>query len=131
MNRKHVLVPVDEAGKGLKALYHALALAERIQAKVVVALSRQGDNPGPGGSWGQEVLMEVIQGACEEGLPVSCHIAEGGFEDEIASLVDSEQIDLIVVSADDAPMNALLQRVLPRLSVQVIQVLDKGETQHL
>ena len=128
MTRKKILVPIDLENKDLKALYHALALAERIQAKVFILLSRQLGNPHQIDDWVEEVLMDVIHGACEEGLQVSYHIAEDGFEDEIISLVESEHIDLIVVSAEKGPIKDILQRIIPQMSTQIIQVRGKDNT---
>ncbi len=128
MTRKKILVPIDLENKDLKALYHALALAERIQAKVFILLSRQLGNPHQIDSWVEEVLMDVIHGACEEGLQVSYHIAEDGFEDEVISLVESEHIDLIVVSAEKGPIKDILQRIIPQMSTQIIQVRGKDNT---
>ena len=128
VTRKKILVPLDLENKDLKALYHALALAERIQAKVFILLSRQLGNPHQIDSWVEEVLMDVIHGACEEGLQVSYHIAEDGFEDEVISLVESEHIDLIVVSAEKGPIKDILQRIIPQMSAQIIQVRGKDNT---
>ena len=128
MMQKKILVPLYPENRDLKAVYHALALAERIQAKVFVLLSRHLENEPQINNWVEEVLMDVIHGACEEGLQVSYHLAEDGFEDEVISLVESEGIDLIVVSADENPMKASLQRILPRVSSQIIQVRGKDKT---
>jgi hypothetical protein len=128
VTRKKILVPLDLENKDLKALYHALALAERIQAKVFILLSRQLGNPHQIDSWVEEVLMDVIHGACEEGLQVSYHIAEDGFEEEVISLVESEHIDLIVVSAEKGPIKDILQRIIPQMSTQIIQVRGKDNT---
>ena len=128
MMRKKILVPLYPENRDLKALYHALALAERIQAKVFILLSRHLGNDQQINGWIEEVLMDVIHGACGEGLQVSYHIAEDGFEDEIINLVQSESIDLIVVSADESLMKASLQRILPRVSSQIIQVRGKDKT---
>jgi len=125
MMRKKILVPLYPQNRDLKALYHALALAERIQAKVFILLSRHLENSQQISSWIEEVLMDVIHGACGEGLQVSYHIAEDGFEDEVIGLVQSEGIDLIVVSADESPMKGILQRIIPRVSSQIIQVRGK------
>ena len=128
VTRKQILVPIDPENKDLKALYHALALAERIQAKIFVLLSWLPGNPHQVDSWVEEVLMDVINGACEEGLQVSYHIAESGFEDEVISLVESEHIDLIVVSAERGPMKDILLRIVPQASTQIIQVKGKDNT---
>jgi hypothetical protein len=125
VTQKKILVPIDPESKDLKALYHALALAERIQAKVFILLSRQLGDHHQIDSWVEEVLMDVIHGACEEGLQVSYHIAEDGFEEEVLSLVDSEHIDLIVVSAENGPVKDILQRIIPQTSTQIIQVRGK------
>jgi nucleotide-binding universal stress UspA family protein len=126
MTRKRILVPIDSESKNLKALYHALALAERIQAKVFILLSRHLENTRHTASWVEEVLLDIIHSACEEGLQVSYHIDENGFEDEIINLVESEDIDLIVVSADKGYMEDVLHRIIPRVSTQIIQVREKG-----
>jgi len=128
VTRKKILVPLYPEHTDLNALYHALALAERIQSKVFILLSRHPAGDPQVESWVEEVLMDVIHGACEEGLQVSYHIAEDGLEEEIISLVRSEGIDLIVVSADENPMKAELQRIIPRLSCQIIQVKGKEKT---
>jgi nucleotide-binding universal stress UspA family protein len=131
VTRKKILVPIDPESKNLKALYHALALAERIQAKVFILLSRPSGNPNQMDGWVEDVLMDVIHGACEEGLQVSYHIAENGFEDEVISLVESEHIDLIVVSAEKGPIKDILQRIIPQMSAQIIQVKGKDNTADL
>ncbi len=131
MTRKKILVPIDPGKKDLKALYHALALAERIQAKVFILLSRQLGNPHRIDSWVEEVLMDIVHGAREEGLQVSYHIGEDGFEEEIISLVESELIDLIVVSADEGHVKGILRQIIPRVSTQIIQVRGKANIDNL
>jgi Universal stress protein family len=128
VTQKNILVPIDPENKDLKALYHALALAERIQAKVFILLSRLAGNPHQADSWVEEVLMDVIHGACEEGLQVSYLIAEDSFEEEVISLVEGEHIDLIVVSAEKGPIKDILQRIIPQMSTQIIQVKGKDST---
>lgn len=131
MTQKNILVPIDPENKDLKALYHSLALAERIQAKVFILLARHSANHPGIGSWVEEVLMDVIHSACEEGLQVSYHIAEDGFEEEVLSLVESEHIDLIVVGAEKGPVKDSLQRIIPQMSTQIIQVRGKDKTTDL
>jgi len=128
VTQKKILVPIDPENKDLKALYHALSLAERIRAKIFILLSRQLGNSHQIDSWVEEVLMDIIYGASEEGLQVSYHIAEDGLADEVISLVESEHIDLIVVSAENGPVKDLLQRIIPQMSTQIIQVRGKDNT---
>jgi len=122
---KRILVPVDSKSRDLHALYHALALAERIQAKVYVILSRHSRHPRQTEGLLEEVLVDVVHGAYEQGLQVSYHVSADRFEDEIVSLVESEDIDLIVVSAAGRTMKGALQRIAPRVSAQIIQVRGK------
>jgi len=131
VTQKKILVPIDPKNKDLKALYHALSLAKRIGAKVFILLSRQLGSTHQIDNWVEEVLMDVIYGASEEGLQVSYHIAEDGFEEEVISLVESEHIDLIVVSAEKGPIKDILQRIIPQMSTQIIQVRGKDKTTDL
>jgi hypothetical protein len=131
VTQKKILVPIDPANKDLKALYHALSLAERIGAKVFILLSRQRGNMHQIDSWVEAVLMDVIYSANEEGLQVSYHIAEGGFEEEVVSLLESEHIDLIVVSAEQGSIRDILQRIGPQMSTQIIQVRGKDNATDL
>jgi len=131
VTQKNILVPIDPERKDLKALYHSLALAERIQAKVFILLARQPANHPGIDSWVEEVLMDVIHGACEEGLQVSYHIAADGFEEEVLSLVENEHIDLIVVSAEKGPVKDSLRRIIPQMSTQIIQVRGKDKATDL
>jgi hypothetical protein len=131
VTQKKILVPIDPEYKDLKALYHALSLAGRIQAKVFILLFRQLGKPHQIDNWVEDVLMDVIHGACEEGLLVSYHIADDGFEDEVFRLVESEHIDLIVVSAEIGPIKDILQRIIPQMSTQIIQVRGKDKATDL
>jgi len=128
VTQKKILVPIDPQNKDLKALYHALSLAERIRAKVFILLSRKLGNSCQIDSWVEEVLIDVIYAASEKGLQVSYHITEDGLADEVISLVENEHIDLIVVSADNGPIKDILQRIIPQLSSQIIQVKGKNNT---
>jgi Universal stress protein family len=128
VTQKKILVPIDPENKDLKALYHALSLAERIRAKVFVLLSRQLGDSHQIDSWVEAVLMDIIYGASEEGLQVSYHIADDGLADEVINLVESEHIDLIVVSADNGPVKDILQLIIPQMSTQIIQVRGKDNT---
>jgi len=75
--------------------------------------------------------MDVIYSAGEEGLQVSYLIAEVGFEEGVIRLVESEHIDLIVVSAEKSPIKVMLQRIVPQMSAQIIQVRGKDNATDL
>ena len=77
------------------------------------------------------ILGNVHEKANGHGLQVSYHIAEDSLEDEVNNLVESEHIDLIVVSAEKGPVKEILQRIIPQMSTQIIQVRGKGKTTDL
>jgi len=126
-----VLVPLRPENKDLKAVYHALAFAERIQAKVFILLFKPAEGRQKDPAWVEEAVRDVVNSACQEGLSVSYHIAEDPFEEEIVGLVESEHIDLIVFSADGGPMEDALRRIMPRVSSRIIQVREKDHVNYL
>jgi hypothetical protein len=126
-----VLVPLGPENKDLKALYHALALAERIRAKIFILLFKHCGERQKTHAWVEEAVLDVVNSACQEGLSVSYHIAEDAFEEEIIALVESEHIDLIVFSADGGPMEEALRRIMPRVSSRIIRVQEKNHVNYL
>ncbi len=123
MNTENILVPFDQHSKDLRSLYHAFSLAERIKAKVFVLFFKQeNDIVTPF----EKACMNMIQSACEEEMSVSFHIANDLFQNEILNIINTEHIDLIVISAGDSNMESSIKAVVPKLSVQVIKVEDKN-----
>ena len=126
--KRNILVPFNIGCKDLNGVYHALALAERMQAKVIILtidLNKEHVDPQIE-SWVQEALRDLMQGASRQGLPVSYHIAQEGFEQEINGLIAEENIDLLVFGAGDKRMADALQGLRPKISAQLIQVKEKG-----
>jgi len=132
VQRERILVPLRAEDKDLNALYHALSLADRIRARVFVLYFKPSAFQG-GSRWWEETVEDVIKGACEEGLSVSYHIAQGSFEQELSTLVREEEIDLIVFAAeeDDSAMEQIMRRIGSRLKSQVIKVRTKNHFSYL
>ena len=133
VKQERILVPLRPENKDLNALHHALSLAGRIKAKVFVLYLEKLDNGSEGRSWWEEAVEDVIKLACEEGLSVSYHIARGPFEEELIGLAQEEQIDLIVLAAqeEDSDMNQSLRRIRSRVTSQIIKVKEKNHFSYL
>jgi len=130
---RKILVPLNTGSKDLKGVYHALALAARMQAKVIILKI---DLEGKSGrtemaTWVEEALHDLVQSASRQGLPVSYHIAQEGFDKEIRGLIAQENIDLLVFGAGDKRMANALQKLRSQVSTQFIQVKEKGTVHYV
>jgi nucleotide-binding universal stress UspA family protein len=126
MTQKKILVPFGPDGGDLKSVHHALALAERLQAKVVIL--QWGSVSGGGttqSSWVAEALAEVIAGARLAGLSLSHLTVAGPPADEIADVIADEGVDLVVLSADQDRLESALLHRQPRLAGTIIRVKEK------
>jgi hypothetical protein len=126
VTRKKILVPFGPDGKDLKCVHHALALAERLDAGVVIVQwGRQPDPPASWAKWVQQSLDEVIADARLAGLSVTHMTVSGPTDDEIASLIENEGVDLLVLDADRWQLESTVLRHFPRLSGNIIRVREK------
>ena len=123
MNTENILVPFDQYSKDLKPLYHAFSLTERIKAKIfVVFFKKENDPVAPF----EKACINMIQSACEEEMSVSFHIANDLFQNEMLNIINTEHINLIVISAGDSNMESSIKAINPKLSVQIIKVKEKN-----
>lgn len=126
MTRKKILVPFGPDGRDLKCVHHALALAGRMDAGVlIVQWGGQANLPEGRTGWVQEALAEVISDARLAGLPVTHMTVDAPTEDEMASLIEDEGVDLLVLDADRWQLESTLLRHSPRLSGNIIRVKEK------
>jgi len=127
-SQRNILVPFNISCNDLNGVYHALALAERMQAKVIILAidlnEKRADSHSE--SWVQEALRDLMQTACQQGLPVSYHVAQDEFEREITGLIAEENIDLLVFGAGDKLMADAMQGLRPKIGAQLIKVKEKG-----
>ena len=125
--QERILVPLRPDSKDLSALYHALSLAGRIKAKVFILYFKSVNRESDLGAWWEEALEDVIKGACQEGLSVSYHVAEGPFEKEVVDLIREEEINLLVFGADEENilMEQSLRRIRSKVSTPIIKVREK------
>ena len=131
MSYKNILIPLGQDSKDLKALYHALSLAGRIQSRLFV-LSFEA-TPEKSGIINPviEACLDVLHSACEEGLQFSFHIAAENAQTEFIELLESEHIDLIIISDTEIRIEKMIRRIMPQISCQVVQVKKKNNINFL
>jgi nucleotide-binding universal stress UspA family protein len=129
MSQEKILVPLGPDSRDLKTVHHALALAERVKARVYLLFFRDASMKAP--SLVEDACTEVIQTAREDGLQVSYHISESNYEDELLSVIESKHIDLIVMNHTETGLEKAIKRIIPLISCQVVQVRDKNDINFL
>jgi nucleotide-binding universal stress UspA family protein len=127
-SQRNILVPFNISCNDLNGVYHALALAERMQAKVIILMIDLNETCANSQieSWAQEALRDLVKSASQQGLPVSYHIAQDCFEKEINGLIAEENIDLLVFGAGDKMMADAMRGLRPKIGAQLIKVKEKG-----
>jgi len=131
VSHKNILIPLGKDSKDLKALYHALSLAGRIQSRLFVlsfeGLTENSEKNSPV----IEACLDVIHSACEEGLQISFHIAADNAQTEFLELLEKEHIDLIIISDSEIRIEKMIRRIMPQISCQVVQVKTKNNINFL
>jgi nucleotide-binding universal stress UspA family protein len=126
MTPKKILVPCGPGGRDLTGVHHALALAERLQAHVVILkwmdLTDAGETHA---GWLGDALTDVIANARLAGLNLSHLTVTGAPQDEIVNVVEEEGIDLLVLSTDQWHLESTLLRSHPGLLGSIIRVKEK------
>ena len=131
MFRKKILVPLAASGWNLNGVHHALALAERIGARVFILEQRAAPQPlNPRTTALEAALRELISGARQAGLEVSHHITDNGLAAGIVSMVRLEDIDVVVFGTDDETCRNLSLRIKPLVASQIIEVRGKKPHQY-
>jgi nucleotide-binding universal stress UspA family protein len=132
MTQKRILVPLGLSGKDLKSVHYAMSLAERLHAQVFIL-----QQSGRTGSAKQppigmnEALADLIASARRAGMTVSQHQANGEFSEEMIRMVTTENIDLMVLDADDVECQRLVPQVKPLIASPIIEVKGKNHISYL
>jgi nucleotide-binding universal stress UspA family protein len=136
-----ILLPLDGSAIAEQALPHAIALAQRFQAELILLriLEPLAEKLGMTGEivkYAEDVTREVVEkymeNACaevqERGLRVKSSILEGRPHTEIVRFAETEQVDLIVISTRGQSglsrwlMGSVADRVARGVSVPVLLV---------
>jgi hypothetical protein len=131
---QNILIPLTEESRDLKALHHAISLAERIESNVLVYSFVPETEVGKKDLPVIEASVDVIHRACENGLKVSFFIAPDGNVDaeaDFLKLLDRENIDLVVISDTEPRMEQMIRKVMPLISCQIVQVRKKNSINYM
>jgi K+-sensing histidine kinase KdpD len=130
VSQKRILVPLGPQSKDLKGVYHAIALAERMKAKVLILQIENQNGGNTIDCWKEEVLLDLVNTASREGLAVSHHIVRGPWEKEVLDALKEESIELVVLG-EDKKMAQFFLRIRTEIPVQLIQVKEKDNVNYL
>ncbi|WP_020586597.1 hypothetical protein [Desulfobacter curvatus] len=127
MNTENILVLFSTQSPDLKALYHGIALVERIKARLFVLLIHNCDAIGLRKPPSLEnACMDIVRQARQEKMPVFFYSGEGGVQSELMKIIKKEHIDLILIDADDQNMEDAVKKIKADMPVKVIKVKEKS-----
>ena len=124
---KKILVLLDPQSKELSALHHALALAERIRARVIVLRIEPPKGKTALTGWMDKALFEILTRARESGLAVSCNTFSRGSGEDVLGFVREQGIDLLVMGEQERHWEKDVLRMNARMPAQIIRVKEKSE----
>jgi hypothetical protein len=123
MTEKKILVPFGPRGEDLMSVHHALALAERLQARVfLLQWSAHADRRDTDSAWLDEALADVVSSARLAGRRLTHLQLTGSPEEEIIGLVRNQKIDYLVLSDGPSSLERSLLQRDPDLKPRIIRV---------
>ena len=126
MTRKKILVPFGPEIRDLMSVHYAMALAERLQARVFILQwggAPNGSEPYP--TWLEEALADLITSARLAGLRMSHVTVTGPLEQAAVNVVKDERIDLLVLGENQSRLERRLLQLAPHLTHSIIRVKEK------
>ncbi|MEW5723929.1 MAG: hypothetical protein AB1896_12525 [Thermodesulfobacteriota bacterium] len=131
MSRTKILVLVGPGAKDLKSVHYALALAERLEAQVLI-LRLDGSTGGnnPQGRWLEEVLADLSNSARQAGLSVFYPVAGVLTAPEIVNLVREEGVEIVVFDSEEKTLERSLRRIQNLISSRIVQVKEKDQAHY-
>jgi len=127
VNTENILVLFSTQSPDLKALYHGIALVERIKARLFILLIHNCDTIGlrkPPSI--ESACMDIVRQARQEEMPVFFYSGEGDVKTELIEIIKKEHIDLILIDADDQNMEDAVKKIKADMPVKVIKVKEKS-----
>ena len=131
MGQENILIPLAPDSRDLKALHHAISLAERINSKIIVISLEPENRPEKAEIPVIKACKDVINRVRENGMNISLLITSSQGEEaekEFLQLLTRERIDLIIVSDTEMYMEQMIRKLMPLISCQVEQVKEKNNT---
>jgi len=109
--------------RNLKSVHYALALANRIQARIYIIRQKPTDNVEISYfNLMNQTLYELIDKARQSGVSLSLYEGCNNFVDEIVDLVKSEHITLLVFNAETQEAREIMKKIKLLISAQIIQI---------
>jgi len=128
MGEKKIMVLLHPKSRELSALHHALALAERIRAQVIVLRIEPPEYKTALSSWIDEAVFELLNRAREAGMIVSCNTLRDRSKEAVVGFVLEQKIDVLVVGEKERRFENDLLRMKSRMPTQIIRVSEKDES---
>lgn len=123
MIEKKILVPFGPRREDLMSVHHALALAERLQARVfLLQWSGRPDGREMDSVWLEEALADVVSSARLAGRRLIHLQLTGSPEEEIIGLVRDQKIDYLVLNDGPSSLERSLLQLDPSLKPRIIRV---------
>jgi K+-sensing histidine kinase KdpD len=124
---KKILVLLHPESRELSALHHALALAERIKAQVIVLRIEPVEQKTALAGWVDEAVLELLNHAREAGMSVSCNTLRDPSRAALVGFVQEQDIDVIVVGENGGRWVKVLLQMKSGMPTQIIRVSEKDE----
>jgi K+-sensing histidine kinase KdpD len=124
---KKILVLLHPESRELGALHHALALAERIRAQVIVLRIEPVEQKTLLAGWVDEAVLELLNRAREAGMSVSCNTLRDRSKETLVGFVEEQDIDVIVVGENGRRWVKDLLQMKSGMPTQIIRVSEKDE----
>jgi K+-sensing histidine kinase KdpD len=124
---KKILVLLHPETRELSALHHALALAERIKAQVILLRIEPLEQKTALAGWVDEAVFELLNRAREAGMSVSCNTLRDHSRAAVIGFVREQEIDVLVVGENERRWIKDLLQMKSGMPTQIIRVSEKGE----
>ena len=130
--KNRILVPLGANLKDLDVVHHALALAERIDARLYfLKYSPPEEQRDKSSLWLEEAMLDLVVVGHEEGLDLNYLIVRGSFEEEVLAAIREKKINIVVIGTEDDHLEKALLRLRSEVPGQIIQVKHKDNVTYL
>lgn len=124
---KKILVVLDSESKELGPLHHALALAQRIGAQVILLRIEPPGERTPFTSWVDDAVLEIMNRAREADIAVSCNSLRSRAGEAVLGFIREQEPDLLVIGEKEIQWGKDLLQAKTGLPSQIIRVREKGD----
>ncbi|PKN24030.1 MAG: hypothetical protein CVU64_23110 [Deltaproteobacteria bacterium HGW-Deltaproteobacteria-21] len=124
---KKILVVLDSESRELSPLHHALALAERIRAQVILLRIDPPEERTPFTNWIEGAVLELLNRARETGIAVSFNTLKSRSEEAVLGFIREQETDVLVVGEKESQWGKDLLQMKKGLPSQIVRVREKNE----